>query len=170
MNVLNALIAKLGSLFNWIYTIQPWERAIRVRAGKHIKYINPGIHLRIPLIDAIYKQNIRYRACDAGSQTLTTQCGDTITFSGSIRYRISDVLKMYEKVHAVADTIKQEVMARVTQYVVTNDTKDCTAKAISEHVTTNLDFSQYGFEDVEFFLTDFAMVKTFRLINGDIGS
>lgn len=168
VGIFGEILSKLGQLFNWIYTIQPWEQALRVRAGKHVKKIPPGIHLRIPFVDAVFMQSVRFRACSIDSQTLTTRDSSTITLAGSMRYRIDAIEKMYLMVYNVADTVKQEIQGAVTQYVITHDACDCTPEKMHAYVSSTLDFSKYGFADVEFFLTNFAKVKTYRLINGNL--
>lgn len=170
MTIFSDLLSKISQLFNWIYTIEPWERGLRVRAGKHVTDIMPGIHTRIPFIDIVYKQNIRIRACGIDAQTITTLDGDTITFNGSIRYRISSVRKMYENVHAASDTIRQEIMGKLANYITTHKTKDCTPDQVHDEVSKELDFKAYGFADVEFFLTNFVKARTYRLISGNIES
>ena len=170
MNAINQILSYIGKLFTWIYVIQPWEQALRVRAGKKVKRISAGIHFRIPFIDAVYMQSIRKRACGTGAQTVTTKDGKTITFSGSIRYRIENIENMYMNVYNVSDTVQQEVQGAIVKYVINKRLEDCNAYMLQKHIEDTLDLSQYGFADVDFFLTDFAVVKTFRLINGDIGS
>ncbi|KKK49025.1 hypothetical protein LCGC14_3139220, partial [marine sediment metagenome] len=59
MNWLNTLFQKIYELFNWFYTVVPWERAMRVRFGKHMKIMQPGIHVQIPFIDKVFLMNIR---------------------------------------------------------------------------------------------------------------
>lgn len=166
MNIIGEILSQIGQLFNWLYVVMPWEQALRIRAGKHIRKIQPGIHLRIPFIDIVYKQGSRIRAVSLDDQTVTTKDGQTISFCGSIRYRIGDIEKMYANVHNPSDTLRQETQGIITAYFATHRSEDCTMELIRKHTSNKLDFSNFGFIDVEFFLKDFAKVKTYRFISG----
>ncbi len=167
MNILSEFLSQIGQMFNWLYVIMPWEQALRVRAGKNVLRIQPGIHIRIPFIDVVYRQGCRIRAVGLDDQTVTTQDGQTISFCGSIKYRINDIEKMYANVHNPGDTLRQEVQGIITDYFSTHQSEDCTMKLIREYTSADkLNFSHYGFIDVEFFLKDFAKVKTYRFISG----
>ncbi len=160
----------IGKFFVWLYIIEPWEMSIRVRLGRRTDVLGPGVHLRIPFIDTVYTQHVRMRAVGIASQTVSTSDGHTVTFAGSLRYKVGDILAMYQNVHSPRDTINQVVRGLVTDYVVDNALADCGPRKITDHVNSKLEMEQYGLEDTSFFLTDFAKVKTYRLINGDLDS
>ena len=54
----------------------------------------------------------------------------------------------------------------LTQYIISHELKQCQPTKISQHIAEQIDLTQYGLCDVQFFITDFAVVKTFRLIDG----
>jgi hypothetical protein len=43
------LIDLLKEVFTWWFFVQPWEKAIRVRAGKRLTLCEAGMHFRVPL-------------------------------------------------------------------------------------------------------------------------
>ncbi len=53
MNWIKEIIQLFGEAFNWLYILQPWEQGVRVRAGKHIKKVNGGLHFKLPYLDKI---------------------------------------------------------------------------------------------------------------------
>lgn len=168
MNWVQQITSAIGHVFKWWFVVQPWELSIRVRYGKNIEKFGPGIHIKVPFFDRVYVQNVRTRNSILQPQTVTTTDGKTITLCGTLRYRIEDVLKLHMSLHQPEDTICQEVEAIITQYIIINKLEDCTAFNISEHVADNVDLTRYGLSDIKFFITDFAVVRTYRLINGDM--
>ncbi len=168
MNWIQQITSAITQIFKWWFIVQPWEQSIRVRFGKRVRCFEAGIHTKIPFFDRVYIQNVRKRYSIIQPQTITTTDGKTITVCGSLRYRIDDVLKLYTNLHQPEDTICQEVEAMLTQYIIARELSECQPVKISEHIASGIDMTQYGLCDVEFFITDFAVVRTYRLINGDL--
>lgn len=166
MNGLDTLFRKLGQVFNWWVTVAPWERAVRVRLGKHVQVLEPGIHLRVPFTDRIYRQSIRLRTADfEGMQTVTTADGKVVSVSGVIKYRIDDILKLYDEVHHAQDTIIDMVMAEVASYFINRKQSECDPKELQETVREAVDLEQFGLGDVRINITDFAFARAIRLLN-----
>jgi len=168
MNWVQQITSAVSQVFKWWFVVQPWEQAIRVRFGKHIVPFEAGIHVRIPFFDRVYVQNKRKRFSIIDSQTITTTDNKTITICGSLRYRIVDILKLYMTLHQPTDTICQEVGSMLSKYILQHDLATCKPEKIYKYIDDNVDLTRYGLGDVEFFITDFAVVKTYRLINGDL--
>ena len=162
-------ITKVFSIFTkllqWWVVIAPWEQAVRVRLGKHVKLLGKGVHFRIPFIDRIFIQTTRRRLVHVDTQTLTTKDNKHVTISGSLGYSIDDLLMVYETLHQPQDTIIQEVMSYVSEYIVTHDLVDCAPSAIQEHVNSIIDIKKYGLVSYGFVVIDFAVVMTVRLMN-----
>ena len=62
----------------WVI-VQKWEAGIRVRTGKHMKKLKPGVHFKIPYFDSVYVQEVRLRIVSMPTQTITTKDGLTIS-------------------------------------------------------------------------------------------
>jgi hypothetical protein len=168
MGWLNTIFQQLFKAFNWFYTVVPWERAVRVRMGKHLRVMGPGIHIQIPFIDKVYLCNIRDRVINTTAQTLTTMDGVTLTCCVGIRFEIVDVEPMYNRLHQAADTIAQEVEGRVSDYVIHRKAEEITPASLERDVLSKIDMSDYGLKLIRVFLTDFVKVKTYRFIQGGL--
>ena len=164
MSWLQQIIESVGQLLRWWFVVLPWEQAIRIRLGKHILLVNGGLHFQVPFIDRVYIQNIRRRIAPIHIQTITTQDGKTVTLAGSLSYKITDIEKLYRTLHQAEHTIMQSVQGIVSDFVIRNDLVDCAPKQIAENVTDQLDLEKYGLGETEFFLTDFAVVRTYRIL------
>lgn len=142
----------------------PWEQVVRVRLGKHIRILNAGVHLKIPYIDLIYRQSTRQRVVRSDMQTVTTKDRVTITLASQIVYAIGDVRLLYNSLHHPEDTISALVQSGISNFVVNTNIDECTPHSIEEHLKSNVDFTTMGLSGVNFCITNFAIVKTYRLI------
>lgn len=168
MTWLNSLLTNFAEAFKWFYILQPWEQALRVRCGKNIRLHAGGLHFKVPYIDFIFKQNTRLRISDVPAQTVTTLDARTITLSGALQYRVADITPLFMKLHMAESTIAQECQAVLTEYIGWNDFAQCSPKDVMQHVQGNVDLEKYGLADVRFILKDWAVVKTYRFITGDM--
>lgn len=157
----------LAGLLRWWVVVAPWEQAVRVRLGKHVRVLGAGIYWRIPGVDRIYRQSIRRRFSSVPTQTVTTKDGRAVTVSGALGYRIEDIGKLYDTLHHAEDTVQTEAAALVARFVRDCALAECTPGAVEESVTKALDLSRYGIGGVEFAITDFVAVRTYRLIQGE---
>lgn len=164
---MNAILDTLSRLFGhivfWV-VVAPWEQAIRIRAGKHVRRLGPGLHLRIPILDDVFKQSVRLRSAMMMTQTLQTARG-TLVISGALGYAIADIEKLFRTLHHADDTLTQIAATRLAAYVL--KAEQCTPDEISESVSRDLatEFALYGVADVSVRVSDFAYVRTYRLMN-----
>jgi regulator of protease activity HflC (stomatin/prohibitin superfamily) len=159
------LIRQLFTAFRWWVIIQPWEQAVRCRLGKHVRTLGPGIHLRLPFIDAVFIQSIRRRMLHLPTQTVATKDGKTVTLGGAAAYEIADVRKLYETLHDAAGTIENLCLCAIAEVVATHQASECLPIFIGNEATKLVKFEDYGLGGAQICVTDFAFVKTFRLIN-----
>lgn len=164
LSTIGNLFSQISNLFKWYFTILPWEEGLRVRWGKHIKKLGPGVHLRIPLLHVVYKQSVRMRRVDMPLQTVTSKDGKTITLAVTLGYAITDVGKLYSTLHQPDGTLANLVQSKVSQYITTHTLSECEPQLVEAAVSSGLDFSQFGLGETNVTVTDFAVVKTFRLI------
>lgn len=163
--LLSALRQFLQGLRLWL-TVAPWEQALRVRLGKHVTLLRAGVHLKIPLVDVIYVQSVRARVSDFGRQTVTTSDGKAITFAGAVGYEIADLLLLYQSLHHAEDTLRNLARAAIADHVSRSPACECAPDVVVERATqkTAGQFAQYGLGGVCLYITEFALVRTYRVI------
>lgn len=167
MGTIREILRAFVGLFRWLIMLAPWEQAVRVRLGKRVKVLGAGVHLRIPFADVIYRQSIRRRASMCGTITVTTRDGKTITLSLALQYAIGDLRKLYETLHDAEDTIEMNAVGLAARYVAAHDFDSCLPSAIENEVRLRLHLENFGLMDVEVFITTFAVVRTYRIIQGE---
>ncbi len=157
-----ALFDRFVRLLTWWVVVTPWEQALRVRFGKRVTRLSPGIHLKIPVFDAIYKQSVRLRASSLPVQTITTADGRTITLAAVLNYEISDIQQLYMTLHHAEDTIRNLATGAIAVYVQTRPLAECGPEQIVAGV--QLDLARYGIDSQGVQVIDYAVVRTYRLI------
>lgn len=151
------------SLKMWVI-IQPWEAGIRVRNGKHIKKLSKGIYFKLPYFDSVYVQEIRLRVRELPMQTLTTKDHKTVTLNSSIGYTISDIEKLYETLYRPEMTLQNIAMSAISEVMFKTRSEDLTPEKIEQAVLEKLAADDYGMNYEYFKITNFAIVRTYRLI------
>lgn len=173
MNIIQNILDLIGRLVSWWFVVLPWEQAVRVRAGSHVRLYGAGLHFRVPFLDYVWIQNTRRRASAVDAQTLSTKDGKTLTLSGTLAYRVEDVMALQTSLHQAAHTLGQIAAGACSQFVISHDFKDCTPEAIVAAVNASVsdEFTKVGLGDARFFLTDFVTTdRTYRLVQNSVGS
>lgn len=147
----------------WII-VQPWQTGIRVRNGKHIKKLNGGIYFRLPYLDSIFIQENRLRVASMPIQTLTSKDIKTITISGAVGYSIIDIEKLYKTLYHPETTISNITMSEVADFIFKNNVDTINPNTIEKAVIEKLNKDDFGLRFEYFRITNFAVVRTFRLI------
>ncbi len=164
------IFSKLTNLFTWFFVVAPWEQAIRIRLGNHSGLLKAGVYVRIPFVDRIFQQSIRYRLNMIRPQTLTTLDGKIVTCASAIGFYISDLYKLYNSVEQPNDTVESEVSGMIADYIGRHKLSECSFLELQKFIIEKLDIHKYGLEGTAFYITSFAATKTYRLITGDIPS
>ncbi|HSF40343.1 MAG TPA: SPFH domain-containing protein [Thermoanaerobaculia bacterium] len=167
MSGVKQILDLLKALLTWWVTVTPWEQALRISWGRRVQLLGPGIHLRIPLRDRIYRQSVRRRATTLPAQTLVTLDGRPLTIAVTAGYRIADLRRLYETLHHGEATISNLILGAVGEFVVSRNAADCSPLSLTKEVGGRVDLHQYGLEDVTVTVVSFAFVRTYRFITGD---
>ncbi len=164
MNAFLDLLARFWALFVWWFVVAPWERALRVRAGSRVREVGPGLHLRVPYLDVIYRQSVRLHFSSLNPQTVTTEDGQTVTFAGIFGYVIEDLRALYQTMSSPDTTMQALVAGALAQYISTHPWAECAPDVIEQAVVNEVDIARYGLGRPQLSLTTYARVRTYRLI------
>jgi hypothetical protein len=124
----------------------------------------PGLHLCIPVLDKVHVQNSRLRIVNVPTQTLSTSDGKTLIVGGSLCFRIVDLEKLLATLHQPEDALIELVQERVANHVSSSSSIGLTSATAAPDISRTLAVEHYGLAEVRFFVTDFAFVRTLRLI------
>ena len=157
----------IGNLFRWWIVVAPWEQAVRVRGGKTAKLLEAGVHFRIPSFDRIYRESTKLRTIDTGVQTVSTKDNHTVTLQARIRFRVQNFLTVFQELHHAEDTLIDLAMSEIAEQIRVKTRDGLTPQTVEEAVANRLNAGKYGLTDLGVTITDFAFVRTFRLIQHD---
>jgi regulator of protease activity HflC (stomatin/prohibitin superfamily) len=148
--------------------VAPWERAVRVRMGKHALVLGPGVHFRIPLLDSILMFNNRLRIASFPNQTLTTEDGRTISVAGNVGFRIDDPLLAMNSLQQPEYSCAALVQTTVSSYISTRSLDGIDKSEIEAEAKADLERIASGLSIEYVSLTDFAPVnRTFRVLGDE---
>lgn len=153
----------LNAIKIWII-VQPWESGLRVRSGKYIKKLTGGIYFRIPYFDNVFIQETRLRVCEVPMQTCTTKDLKTITVKASVGYSIIDVELLYNTLCHPETSILNIAMSEAAAMIFEMNTSDIRPADIEMRALAALTEKEYGIKFEYFKITNFAIVRTYRLI------
>lgn len=144
--------------------VLPWERAVRIRLGKHVRILEPGFHVRIPIIDEVRVYNNRLRICSFPCITVTTRDGKTVTAAGLVGFRIVDPLASLMTLREPETTCSALAMSAVAKFILASRFETLKASEVECVAVAAITSAAPGiiFDFVR--LTDFASVRTYRLL------
>lgn len=164
MNQIKEFFQWLIDSFKIWVIVQPWESAVRVRMGKHTKVLTKGIFFRIPYLDSIFVQENRLRIVQMSLQTLTTKDLNAITIEAAVGYTIEDIEKLYKSLYQPETTISNMVKSNIAEYIFEKNHNEIKPSDLEKNVLNDLQNLDYGLNIQYLRIQNFAIVKTFRLI------
>jgi hypothetical protein len=150
----------------WWVIIAPWERGVRIRGGKRVVVLQPGVHLKIPFWDRVCVQSVRLRTLRTTAQTITTRDGKCVTLALAIDFAISDIGRLYDALAFPERSVIEWIEAGIASHARATEFAELTVQAI-ELCADAVDWSRYGIAQVRCRVTSFAAVRALRLINNE---
>lgn len=154
-----------------LYTVLVWERGVRVRFGRFVKLLDPGVHFRLPFFDVITMYNTRLRVLHTEPQTITIAGGHVLTVSATIGFRITDPLAAALRHHSPEYAIRSVAQGLIADVVAGGDRAQLTPASVAAAVLLKLQACGAGYEYDICTISDFGYLRTYRLIqsNGSQG-
>ncbi len=101
-------------LFNSVFLVYQWERAIKLRFGEIIASdYEPGIHLKWPLVNTIRKFDARLRTLDARPERFLTLEKKDVIVDSYVKWRIANVAQYYRSTGGSADKTSRLLAERI---------------------------------------------------------
>lgn len=89
-----------------VYVVKQWENAAIIRFGRIVKVVkDPGLHIRMPLIDRIQNVDMRIRTLDLKGQSVITKDNISVGIDAVVFMRIEDAEKRILKVRNLIETV-----------------------------------------------------------------
>lgn len=176
----------MGTFFQWLidllrevkfwFRVEPWERAIRVRAWYKRNITNvagPGLHWKIPMLDEVYMVNTRQRLGPTSTQTISTKDGKIVTLGITLGFSIVDPLQALSTYQHPENSVAVLVHNYAADYILSRELEEIIPSDLEDSVLDGLRASDpdNGIT-IEFVkITNFVFsspARTIRLIQDDI--
>jgi hypothetical protein len=82
-----------------------------------------------------------------------------------VGYQVGDLRLLYNTLHDSVETIEASVASLVATFIVNHSIEECTPQAVEQSVRSQLKLEIFGLTNSEFYITNFAVVRTYRLIS-----
>ena len=107
MGLLGLAVIIIGFIVvSGVYVVKQWENAAIIRFGRIIKVVkDPGLHLRMPVIDRIQNVDMRIRTLDLKGQSVITKDNISVGIDAVVFMRIEDAEKRILKVRNLIETV-----------------------------------------------------------------
>ncbi len=162
MNFIKDTFEYIRQLLTWWVEIMPWEQGIRVTLGKHQKKLTAGIWMRLPIIHTVYAQPIRFRIIETPLQTVSSKHSDVMTVRMAIGYQIIDIIELFNSSHDPQNVIANTALGISSDLI--SSKEDIGQKEIQAAVLAGLQDVKCGISVTKVYVTNFARVRTFRII------
>ena len=106
--LLATLLVVLVVGYSAFYTVYQTHQALIVRLGQPVRVVTePGLHVKVPLIDSVITFDRRILDLEAQPQELIASDQKRLSVDAFARYRIVDVLKFYQTLGSIQSARSQ---------------------------------------------------------------
>ncbi len=122
-----------AALATSLFTVDETEQAIVFQLGKFIKEVKqPGLHFKIPLIQAVHRFEARILEYDAEEKPIITQDKKHLVIDNYARWKIIDPLKFYQTVGS-----ESKAQSRLDDIVFSELREELARHTLTEIVSVN---------------------------------
>lgn len=167
MQWVGQLITSAARPFQLWIVVAPWEAALRIRLGKVAAELGPGIHVRVPFVDRIYRQSLRLRAISDSGLTMTTRDGRPLTVAVVVEYGIENLSRLYMELANPETMLIGRVGGLVGQRVASLRADELTSISLALWVTAQVPAQEWGMNRLRVNVTNFVFARTYRVMTND---
>jgi regulator of protease activity HflC (stomatin/prohibitin superfamily) len=158
-----SFVRSVAMPFVWWFVVAPWEQSLRVRWGRRSTKLGPGIHFKIPFVDRVYVVSVRLRIVSDTGQTVMTRDAKPVSVSVAVQFSVRDVQQMFENVFNPEATVLTRVQSSIASAISELDSEHLTYEAVTSAAKVSIPY-EWGLSDVDVRVTNFAIVRTMRLM------
>ena len=163
-----ALLQEFWQQMSPFYIVDMWEKGLHLRVGKFHDIKDPGIHIKIPFLDSIWKQTVVTQSLDLKPQSITSADYRNIVVKAIVRYTINDAFLFLTKLAHPTDVIVDTTGAMIREIIEERNWEDLVdvEDELTERIGKKL--SEWGICIEKVTLTDLAEIQSIRLISDNI--
>jgi len=158
------LIQQFINELNPIFIIDQWEEAVVLRFGKFYKTVTPGLYLKIPFFDSVWKHIIITQSIDIPPQSVTTADNKNVIVKGIIRFNIIDIKSFLTMITKPEDVLTDTTGCMIRDII--EDTAWIDIIDIDKRLTNEVGkfVKKWGIKVEKVTLTDLQIANSIRII------
>ncbi len=121
------------------------------------------MHFKIPLVDRVYLVSVRTRIISDTGQTVMTRDRKPVSISVTVQFSVRDALLVFNAIYNPEATVLARIQAAVAATISSCEADDLTYDHIARSAQISIP-NEWGLSGVEVRITNFAMVRTLRLM------
>ena len=145
--------------------VNQWEEGVKLKFGKFIKVVGPGLNWKIPFFEQVWVTPVITQTVNLKSQTVTTLDEKSVVLSSIVRYQIHDVQKFLLGVMHANDVLvdtTQGIIRDIVENTTWNDLVDLTKNVTPE---VNEQVKKWGITVELISFPDLGEITTYRIIS-----
>ena len=168
--MLQQLFEALLRAWGWlspVIIVPVWQGAGVLRLGHYHRTLEPGFHLKIPLMEEAIFENMVMTTLRLQPQTCTTKDGKGVVVCGVIKYQLVDVEPYICGVVDQRDVLVDVTMGAVLTAVRDTALDELVGAPPEDKVATAVrrQVNRFGFKILSFTFTDIGQVRSLRIIS-----
>lgn len=158
------LLQEFYHQLNPFVIIDMWERGLHLRMGKFHDIKEPGLHIKLPFLDSVWKQTVVTQSLDLRPQSITSADYKNIVVKAIVRYHIFDAFLFLTKLAHPTDVLVDTTGAMIREIIEERNWEDLVdiENELTEKIGQKVSEWGIGIEKVT--LTDLAEIQSIRLI------
>ena len=146
--------------------IDQWELGLRVRAGKYLKELNPGLRVSLPFIDTILTEPSTLQTTNLTAQTVITLDGINTSGGGVIYYHVRCLKQLWLSVHDHDEALANLALTACADQIAERNFTECRKEVIERAAQRKLRHTakKWGIHIDSFELTDLCESTVYRVM------
>ena len=164
--LLNFVITKWKALWP-ISRVYSWHIGLLIRGGIVKRELEPGLHVRWPILDEVYSETRAEQTIDLPTVAVTTSCGRSVAASANLAYRIFSPKLLWLKVSKFERSVTNLTLGFLADELTKRSWQDLTLRRpdvqaeLAAHMSKQLE--EWGVEVTRVFITDLVEARHYRL-------
>jgi regulator of protease activity HflC (stomatin/prohibitin superfamily) len=100
-----------------LFIVNQWEKAVIIRFGRIVDVIEPGIHLRIPIIDSVRKVDMRTQTIDLMGQSAITKDNISVGIDAVVFMMIENAERVITQITNYRDAVSKYAQTAIRNII-----------------------------------------------------
>ena len=160
------IIAQAWTHLSPFMVVHQYELGVRTTLGKLSSgTLNPGLHLKIPIVDKIYTAIVTMDTLDIQPINITTSDNITITVGAVLEFEIVDIIKYIIDTNEARSNTHDITRGLIADYLVDCTYDECKKRTTNNAITKRVSkkCEEMGIKVNTLTFTDMAVTRAFKL-------